>query len=814
MWLRWSYRDLRARWLQVAAIALVIGIGSGTFSGLSSVSRWRIASYDASYDALDMYDLRISVAAGEGLDAEALERAVRSIPDVEAIEALEARLVVPTQVDASSAGQTVLVRGRLVGIGVDAGGPEVSRLDATAGRALRPGDAGDPVLALDEHFAQEYELPPTGTVRLAGGVEAEYVGHVLQPEYFIVLGERGDLFAARQFAVMFAPLDWLQRYSDRPGEANEVVLTLRDLDDSEARLDALVAQIDDALAAAFPDSGFEIERQADDRALRLLYDDVEGDQQFYDIFATLILLGAAFAAFNLTVRIVESQRREIGIAMALGQPPAHIARRPLLVGAEVALLGVGFGVVVGLVLNEAMRSLLQGYFPLPVWQTAFQGGIYVRGAILGFAIPMVATVFPVWRAVRVAPIDAIRTSHRTASSGLAPLVRRLPIPGSSATQMPIRNVVRTPRRTLLTALGIGAALTVLVSLVGMIDSMIATIDRADAEIFSDSPDRITVGLDSFALAESATVQGVMSSPLFATAEAELRIGGWITAPGSDEEVETFLSFVDFDSEIWRPTTIDGSLRRDVAGLVIAEKAAADLGVVAGDTVTLRHPLREGLSYRFVETELPVLAVHPNPYRFIAFADITHADLANLDGIVNTVSAAPAAGVTDAQIQRSFFGEEGIASVEGVAASAESIRERIDEAVGVFRVIEGAILLLALLIAYNTSSISVDERRREHATMLAFGLPLRTVVRMATVESVLVGALGTALGIGFGRLLLGWLIEHLIPQTLPEIAIETMLATSTVVTAAALGLIAVALAPLLNIRRLRRMDVPSTLRVVE
>ena len=65
--LRWSWRDLRARWLQVAAIALIIGIGSGTYSGLTSVSAWRRSSYDASYRALAMYDLRIQLAELEYL---------------------------------------------------------------------------------------------------------------------------------------------------------------------------------------------------------------------------------------------------------------------------------------------------------------------------------------------------------------------------------------------------------------------------------------------------------------------------------------------------------------------------------------------------------------------------------------------------------------------------------------------------------------------------------------------------------------------------------------------------------------------------
>ena len=34
LWLRWSWRDLRARWLQVVAIALIIALGTGVFAGL------------------------------------------------------------------------------------------------------------------------------------------------------------------------------------------------------------------------------------------------------------------------------------------------------------------------------------------------------------------------------------------------------------------------------------------------------------------------------------------------------------------------------------------------------------------------------------------------------------------------------------------------------------------------------------------------------------------------------------------------------------------------------------------------------------
>ena len=52
LWLRWSWRDLRARWLQVLAIALVIALGTGSYAGLSSLTEWRRISTDDAYAQL------------------------------------------------------------------------------------------------------------------------------------------------------------------------------------------------------------------------------------------------------------------------------------------------------------------------------------------------------------------------------------------------------------------------------------------------------------------------------------------------------------------------------------------------------------------------------------------------------------------------------------------------------------------------------------------------------------------------------------------------------------------------------------------
>ena len=64
LWLRWSWRDLRSRWVAVVVIALVLAIGTGVYAGLGSTAEWRRQSNDASFAALSMHDLRVTLSPG------------------------------------------------------------------------------------------------------------------------------------------------------------------------------------------------------------------------------------------------------------------------------------------------------------------------------------------------------------------------------------------------------------------------------------------------------------------------------------------------------------------------------------------------------------------------------------------------------------------------------------------------------------------------------------------------------------------------------------------------------------------------------
>jgi putative ABC transport system permease protein len=806
--LRWSARELRRHWLQVAAIALIIAVGTGVYSALGSTATWRRQSNDASFESLAMYDLRVKAAEGVDAPQGSMLAALDRLPVRDAIAHAEERLIAPTQVDATTAGKTILVPGRVIGVDVRHGGPQVNQIRVATdhGRTLAARDESTRSVVLEQNFASFYDLPATGSIRI-GGQSVHYVGTGLSPEYFLVVTEEGGFFAQANFAVVFAPLDTAQALIGRPGRVNDLVLRVRPGLDAHA----VAPDVKEAFAGA--GLAVTVMERRDEDAYRLLYDDIEGDQKFWNVFAALILAGAAFGAFNLASRMVEAQRREIGIGMALGAPPRDLALRPLLVGVEIAVLGVVFGLGMGLLAMAAIRPVYTSLLPLPIWHTDFQPGMFVRGAALGFVLPVVATAWPVWRAVRVLPVEAITTTHRTAHGGLSRLLRRLRWPRSTYARMPIGNVLRTPRRTLLTALGIAAAVTALIATLGMIDSFVDTMSRNDREVLRDHPDRVAVALQGFHPNDGPDIAAIAAQPSVGAVQPALRFGGRLTAAGK-EPIEVFVDVIDLDGKVWTPTLVRGSVPPDRAGLVISQEAASDLGIGPGSVVTLEHPAQRGTGFELVRTRVAVAAVHPSPFRFAAYLDRSQLARFGVPDVVNQLYVLPAAGFTPQDVQRALFGRPGVASVQPVSASSEVVRDSLDEFVAIFRVLELFILLLTLLIAYNATSINTDERAREHATLFAFGLPLRRVLRMDVVEGLVIGLLGTVIGIVAGLAVLQWITTALVGNTMPEMGLDVVVSNETIVTALILGVVAVGVAPLLTLRKTRRMNIPSTLRVIE
>lgn len=805
LWLRWAWRDLRARWVQVVCTALALSVGIGAFAGLAGLREWRDSSVTESLATLRAHDLRVDLPDGAFADAGSLSAALRRLPSG-AVAAAEERLVAESQLDASRRGKPVLVPARLVGIPVRRGGQPVEAVSVNEGRGLSAA-SGSRTAVLDFNFASHYGLPASGSVRLAGLGKLPYTGLGVTPQHFLIVGDAGMSGAESGLAIVYLPLSAAQRATGRPDAVNQLLVRAAPGQDVKR----LERELRSALAAGDPDTGVSITRGEEEPVTRILFSDARNDQKMFTALAIILLAAAALATFNLVSRAVEAQRREIGIGMALGVEPRVLAVRPLVLGLQIGALGAALGIPVGIGLAEVIKGLIRDFLPLPVYASTFPADLYVAGALIGVAIPLLAAALPVRRAIGVQPVEAISTGSRAGpGGGVTALLRRARFPGRPLVQLPLRNLARTPRRTAMTMIGLGAVITAVVAVLGMVDSMGDVADRQEAEVLTSSPTRLDVALTRIVAANGAEVRRVADAPGVRRAEAGLTVDAAVRAGGV--EIPIALTFSDPQSDIWHPTVTEGQAVGD--GILLANKAADDLGVSVGDTVVLRHPRRSVSATTLADTRVRVKGIHGNPIRAYAYVSARSAAKLGLGGLASTVTVVPEPGTAPGTLEQDLFGRAGIAFVRPAAAEAASLRAVVDEFSAAIQIVAFITLGLALLVAFTSTSVSVEERRREYATMFAFGLLPRTGLRVAMVESLVVGVLGTVLGLAFGLIVAGWIVNVLMPDTLPDLGARMALSGGSIVTTLAVGILAVGLAPLFTYRRMRRMDIPSALRVVE
>jgi lipoprotein-releasing system permease protein len=124
-----------------------------------------------------------------------------------------------------------------------------------------------------------------------------------------------------------------------------------------------------------------------------------------------ILVVAAFGIYNTISTIVMEKTRDIAIMKSMGFHARDLRRIFLLEGLIVGLLGSGLGVLLGMVLMEALGQVeirppgVSEVVHLPLWWGAEQ---YALAAMFAMLSCLAASYLPARRAGRVHPVDILR----------------------------------------------------------------------------------------------------------------------------------------------------------------------------------------------------------------------------------------------------------------------------------------------------------------------------------------------------------------------------------------------------------------------
>ena len=119
------------------------------------------------------------------------------------------------------------------------------------------------------------------------------------------------------------------------------------------------------------------------------------------VFAALALVLAATGIHAVLAYVVSSQRREIGVRMALGATRFRILSAVVVQALRLSALGTLLGLAAAVAVGQLMKSLLVGVEPVNVW--AFGSAM-----ALVLAVALAGSALPAWQAACVDPTSVIR----------------------------------------------------------------------------------------------------------------------------------------------------------------------------------------------------------------------------------------------------------------------------------------------------------------------------------------------------------------------------------------------------------------------
>jgi putative ABC transport system permease protein len=221
-------------------------------------------------------------------------------------------------------------------------------------------------------------------------------------------------FQTRLYTVVGVVGDILVRGLERTSEPQMYLTTSRSPDSNLAIYDpkALVIRTSGPPMALLPQVR-EIVRSVDpDQPISdvMTLDDLLANQtaprraqvRVLGALAAVALLLAGLGLHGLLAYTVAQRGREIGLRLALGENPSRIARRIILDGVRLVVLGLVPGLIIAYVAARYMSSILFGVSPGDPATIGAAVALCLVTALIGAALPTL-------RAVRVSPLTAMQS---------------------------------------------------------------------------------------------------------------------------------------------------------------------------------------------------------------------------------------------------------------------------------------------------------------------------------------------------------------------------------------------------------------------
>jgi putative ABC transport system permease protein len=471
------------------------------------------------------------------------------------------------------------------------------------------------------------------------------------------------------------------------------------------------------------------------------------------VFPAFFLLVAALVCITTLGRMVDDERTQIGVMKALGYKNSAIISKYMWYTGSAAVIGCGLGVVAGsivfplvlwkaygLILNLTPKLALGMNWPLC---------LIVVGAYT--AVSMFVTWYCCRRELREVPAELIRP--KAPKPGKKILLEYLPFWNKMdfLNKVMFRNVFRYRQRLLMMLVGICGCTALLLTGFGLRDSIVDIVTvqydevtKQDIEVYF-SEHQTPEAQENFRDALKNHAQQIhFYHQSSVTLEGE-KGNQDINLICSDEGIKDFVDMHKGNEKLEMPR-----LGETYLSIGVAEK----LGIREGDFIHLRNSDMR-------ELNLKVAAIFDNHvHNYAVVCPGTILDQWGQEPKISMAFVNVLEG-QDAHAASALISEQenvmNVSVCQDIADQVGGMLKALDLVVVTVVICAG---LLAVIVLYNLTNISITERAREIATIKVLGFNSRETAAYVFKENLLLTVMGAVIGIGGGILLLRFVMSQI------------------------------------------------------
>lgn len=460
----------------------------------------------------------------------------------------------------------------------------------------------------------------------------------------------------------------------------------------------------------------------------------------------LLYLITLLITYLFIYQVIQEQRHEIGVLRALGFSAGQIRGLYFAFSLCISLISAIVGIPTGIFLTRYVSATYQSAFGIPVLHYIYDFKVMILALVITTLIGLLGTHISSKAILKISPAEAMRDKSTQQAS--VPGAQKLVASLNSVAKVAISSSLRNKRRVFISLLSvILTSFLILVSLSysfsvrDIIDHTFNERYLYDAQIFfSDETDQIGISnrLSSFSQINELEAVGMKSDTIsFGDNEEDVLICG---VPQENSMIQVF----DANRQI---------LAVPEKGLILEEFTANKLGVKQGDVVIING------------TEVEVASISKENINKVQYCSLDefeslYGSASINSAIVEMKNPADENGFYEAVSDSDNFSYLSFSSIQ---------KQSLDNTfaftnAGVYTLILCA-FIVGLLIIYNMSLISIEERIRDYAVMRVLGISPGAIALGTYTEILIQFFIAISIGLSAGNVFSGIMLSSMSSDTI-------------------------------------------------